>query len=442
MLLETSLNRQPASNPSGAGVWSEIAVISQVPSWATGLYITGQGSNSSGGYTIGVRRIGQSWSPVSTMWGYSQRGFFVEIDPATRKIQQYITQTTFCNPYIFGYFGHEAGWLHPATQLTATLNQQWETYSFSPTNGDPCSAVLLEVVGSTAFAFRYKGTSIDISGTLEGGGDSFIVPVNASGEFELKMDSGVSAYIVGYLKTGVTAFTTAQELTVTPLNSSNTYTSPAIPLSARGRSGIALIKNIDGPATTNRSAILYHKDYTSFPWGGANLYEPGAIAPVFAGPKPSNGLYYSPYCNANLGIYYIAMLEDVAEPPPPKQYPAEDVTDGGWLPSENGADLAVMLADNDGDKYIYAREPTTCEVLLLPFVDPASSTGHTVQCRMWVDAGTRNVKVFLMQGATEKASWTQEVTTTATVYTFTLSGAQADSITDYAALRLKFELMA
>lgn len=436
----TNPTLQPSSwGTTTPGVWEDQTVVSAVPTWATGLFIATSSSNSGGTRNYGIRRVGQTWSPSQSIFGYNGRNYFVQIDE-NRKINQLNAFNTGGSYYIYGYFGREAGWLNPATQLTASQNQVWETYTFTPSNGDTCAAVLVEVVANTEFGCREKGSSVTITGTLVGG-NSFIVPVNGSNQFELKMNSGASAYIVGYLRHGVLTQSNTTTLTVTPLNSAGTYTSPAIPVAMRGRAGLSFMKNIDSPSATNNSSILYHKLNTSFPYGGSGMSEPGQFCQAIAGPREDNGLFYSPWYDGNIATYFYAALSDVAEPPAAKQYPSADITDGGWLPSEGGAELSVMLADNDGDKYIYAREPTTCEVRLPPLIDPVSSTGHAVRCRMWVDGGTRNVKVFLMQGATERASWTQEVTTTATDYTFTLTGTQADSITDYAALRLKFELM-
>jgi hypothetical protein len=53
--------------------------------------------------------------------------------------------------------------------------------------------------------------------------------------------------------------------------------------------------------------------------------------------------------------------------------------------------------------------------------------------------GTSGIQVSLMQGATVIATWTHDPAPVSwTTYSQTLSGAEADSITDYSALRFRF----
>src|SRR3990172_2350876 len=87
------------------------------------------------------------------------------------------------------------------------------------------------------------------------------------------------------------------------------------------------------------------------------------------------------------------------------------------------------------------------EVGLSNVTDPASSVGHIFRYRVAktnagaVDGGGNAVTVTarLMQGTTQRATDTAKTATgTWTQYAYTLSGAEADAITDYADLRLEF----
>ena len=122
--------------------------------------------------------------------------------------------------------------------------------------------------------------------------------------------------------------------------------------------------------------------------------------------------------------------------------PDVDVTDGAWLPS-TGADLYATLdetapADTD---YDYTTTPSTMEVSLGTLTDPAVSTGHVVRYRIWgaLLPKSKTLVVSLRQGATQIAAWTHSgLPAEPTTFERTLSGAEADSITDYTDLRLRF----
>ena len=119
--------------------------------------------------------------------------------------------------------------------------------------------------------------------------------------------------------------------------------------------------------------------------------------------------------------------------------PTSDVTTGAWVSSLGGS-LAAAIDEtpaNDAD-YIGTTYGSTCEAALGSLADPTSSTSHKVRYRIAADAGA--IVVRLRQGATTIASWTHNpAPTSLTTFEQTLSGAEADSITDYSALKLQFE---
>ena len=120
--------------------------------------------------------------------------------------------------------------------------------------------------------------------------------------------------------------------------------------------------------------------------------------------------------------------------------PASDTAAGGWIPI-SGSDLYAMLDEevaSDVD-YIYCVAETVATVALSPVNDPFSSLAHTVRYRAKGD-GSTDLKVYLMQGAVEVASWTETaVDTDWQDFAHTLSSGEADAITDYTVLALKFE---
>lgn len=118
--------------------------------------------------------------------------------------------------------------------------------------------------------------------------------------------------------------------------------------------------------------------------------------------------------------------------------PVSDVSDGSWLPS-TGSDLYATVDESsysDTD-YIYATSATTCTLAIAAGTDPAVSTGHTLRYRLLSGSGT--VTVTLKQSTTTIASWgPHTLTGAAQDFAQTLTGGEADSITDYSALRVEF----
>lgn len=117
--------------------------------------------------------------------------------------------------------------------------------------------------------------------------------------------------------------------------------------------------------------------------------------------------------------------------------PASDITAGAWSPSTGTTLYGVIdeSAASDTD-YIYASSASYSEVKLQAGNDPVSSTGHVLNYRLM--AGTGDVLVALKQGAATIASWSHTLTGSAQDISQTLTGTQADSITDYTDLRVGF----
>jgi hypothetical protein len=128
--------------------------------------------------------------------------------------------------------------------------------------------------------------------------------------------------------------------------------------------------------------------------------------------------------------------------------PATDVTD--WPTAEPavavGQDQAARIGETTRDDatYLETSANPSGEVGEWKFpalVDPISSSGHVVRYVLSSAGGatSSSVAVALRQGSgTTIASWTEtSVPASPTLYEHTLSGAEADAITNYADLRLR-----
>lgn len=134
----------------------------------------------------------------------------------------------------------------------------------------------------------------------------------------------------------------------------------------------------------------------------------------------------------------VVWIGAVGGPPPQLLAPVSDVSAGDWTPSA-GTDLYAMLDEDpysDTD-YIVAETESTCTIAIEAGSDPSSSTGHILRYRLL--AGSGKIAVTLKQSTTTIASWgPHTLTGAAQDFAQTLTGGEADSITDYSALRVEF----
>lgn len=148
------------------------------------------------------------------------------------------------------------------------------------------------------------------------------------------------------------------------------------------------------------------------------------------------------------------MPRRLARTPVELQYarPASDVTDGSWLTDTGGANLssAIDEATPDNSDYIISGSFTiggstdTCEIALSDVFAPTDNTGHTVAYRYAKNGGSPSqqidLRVRLLQGATEIGSWTHlNISNAIRHATQTLTTTEAGNITDYNDLRLEFQ---
>lgn len=126
--------------------------------------------------------------------------------------------------------------------------------------------------------------------------------------------------------------------------------------------------------------------------------------------------------------------------------PVSEITAGGWVSSPSGQ-LWETLDESIASDTDYDQSPTSpvnarMEVGLGPLTDPLSSSGHVFRYRYQKDVsgGSQiNLTVELRQGAAVIASASHtNIPNTWTAGSITLSGAQADAITNYNDLRASF----
>lgn len=118
-----------------------------------------------------------------------------------------------------------------------------------------------------------------------------------------------------------------------------------------------------------------------------------------------------------------------------------DVTNAVGVPTPGaGSGVYADLAARDDAHYAEISNGGDVEVLFASLIDPLSSTGHTISYRAGYGGGASSgsLSVELRQGATVIASWTDVLMSGFQQFTHTLSAAQADSVSDYSDLRVRF----
>lgn len=144
--------------------------------------------------------------------------------------------------------------------------------------------------------------------------------------------------------------------------------------------------------------------------------------------------------------------------PAPPEYnpqfarPSSDVSDGSWTDQAGGTDLRAAIDETFPDEADYIRSSTSppsadiCEIALSSVTDPAASVDHIVRYRYAKSqsGGAQiNLTVRLFDGGTQIAAWTHtDIDENWTEAAQVLSAGEANSIGNYADLRLKFEAIA
>lgn len=139
-------------------------------------------------------------------------------------------------------------------------------------------------------------------------------------------------------------------------------------------------------------------------------------------------------------------------PPPQTLAPITDSVDGAWTTDTGGTNLTAAIDEETPSDTDYIRSdlaPTNsaCRLKLATGNDPQSSTGHKIKWRAGKDSTGPpqiNVTITLRQGGgntlgagTQIATFTRTDIDTLTTFEETLTGGEADAITNYGDLYLE-----
>ena len=131
---------------------------------------------------------------------------------------------------------------------------------------------------------------------------------------------------------------------------------------------------------------------------------------------------------------------------PQEAVPDSDVVKGNWTDELGGTTniyTSIDEATADDSDYVESGDSPSLDVLEVGLenpTDPSNTTGWFVHIRYYKDGGaTIDLRVRLLQGATEIASWTYSgISTTVTYKREELTTVQAGNITDKTNLRFEY----
>ncbi len=261
-------------------------------------------------------------------------------------------------------------------------------------------------------------------------------------------------------KAGVYSELTAAEQTAAPLwntweyglTSRGSYSSAYTDQSIRDQYQFRRVSYLNGSTDTATTDLDVTAEAN---WQGANRYE---RSQWYAGHLPDHYGTLPPYhtftvatgVSHNGHAMYISTsgLATIYAPvvaAPQYARPTSDVTVGLWTPS-TGVSLSAMLdevtpSDTDYIESQLSPSLSVARVGLGSVTDPVSSANHIVRYRMGKDitgGATIDGAMWLYQNTTLIATFPARDNVDALkTYMETLTGAQADAITDYADLRLR-----
>jgi hypothetical protein len=118
-----------------------------------------------------------------------------------------------------------------------------------------------------------------------------------------------------------------------------------------------------------------------------------------------------------------------------KLRPTSDISAGSWTPSTGTTLYGVLdeVSVDDAD-YVTTSTSSTFEVRFDVGGDPVSSIDHIIRYR----AKGVSLTAYLYQNTTLIATHSPSITSSFQTFTWTLSAGEADSITDYSNLRIRF----
>jgi hypothetical protein len=137
----------------------------------------------------------------------------------------------------------------------------------------------------------------------------------------------------------------------------------------------------------------------------------------------------------------LLLLFKAAAAAPQLARPDADITDGAWLNEVGSATNLFASIDetsaSDADYITNSTGTNAGFIGLSNITDPAVSTGHIMRWRAKNDLSAA-ITLRLKVGGTNIATQAPSITSSFANYSYTLSGAEADNITDYNDLRIEF----
>jgi hypothetical protein len=206
--------------------------------------------------------------------------------------------------------------------------------------------------------------------------------------------------------------------------------------------------NIDASSPTTTSGVTTGLAVDTYPTGwyvhqGTIDYAPSvtlATQPVLSIIRPETAAGVASSCFMAILVEYV--------PGPTGQFarPDADTAAGTWTTAPLWSKIDETAASDADFISSSTTSGSTCTIGLSNVTDPAVSTGHIVRYRYTKSAtagADPNITVEVLEGTTARASSGAVAVPDSTAYndgTFTLTGGEADAITDYTALHLRFTM--
>jgi hypothetical protein len=224
------------------------------------------------------------------------------------------------------------------------------------------------------------------------------------------------------------------------------FITPSGSLTSAGAYGPTTVNTVPAGATTPTGA---HTLVAGISVVGAISAAAGAYGPTTVKMVPSGAVAPTgAYGPTSILKAISATLTTAGAPNPIEQVrvtlPASDVVLGPWISTgaSGWAEIDEPTGAPDIADYVEAAVPGEAQFGLQPLINPAGSTRHRVFYSVEVPAGTHNLTFRIREGPSgvERASWAESsVAGPIVMGMYELSGAEADSIFDYNALRITVE---
>ena len=204
------LSGAPIDISPGTGSWVDVNVSAWVPSGATGVILEVKTESSSDlQYAVREKGSGDTWMwGPNTIKGDTQTWLMIGVDPS--RVFQLRQASTSIDTYLMGYTMPGVTFFTTAKDKTPTAGS-WQDVDISADTGPDTAIGAIFIIqntgGSTSYGIRMKGSSDDRAGDLRTDMSTVhLIGVDASETCQLKIESGIKAYLVGYVTDGAGFF--------------------------------------------------------------------------------------------------------------------------------------------------------------------------------------------------------------------------------------------